>query len=564
MPDDDIGPLVERYALDNALAHGGKADMKAVMNKVLSERADLRPKAKELVPRIKAVVDDVNTLDHAAQEKRLTELGGPTQVKKVELRQGLPPLEGAEQGKVVMRFAPGPSGPLHIGNTRAAILNDEYCKMYKGQFINRIEDTDPDRIMPEAYDWIPEDLRWLGIKIDRTVVQSDRFEQYFDHAKKLLEMGHAYVCTCKPDDWRELKNKKQACPHREQAPNEQLDRWEKMRSGHYAQEQAVLVVKTDLGHPNPAIRDWPAVRICETPHPKLGTKYRIYPLMNFSVALDDHLLGLTHVLRGKDHLNNTYRQEYLYKYFGWKMPVYIHYGRVVIEGLELSKSKMKAGIDEGRYKGWDDPRLGSMKALAKRGIEPDAIRKYWVQVGPKQVDIEFSWQTLFSYNKELVDPKANRYFFVEDPRLVRIEGKGSEELVGHAPLLPSDPSKGVRLVRVTGKDGVLLPGKELADIGTGTVVRLKDLGNIRLRSQEVGDYIGNELSVLKEGAKILHWVHPKDNIEAVVHMPDGKDILGKCEIRTGESHGRVVQFERFGFVRIEARDGRLEGWFAHK
>jgi glutamyl-tRNA synthetase len=563
LPDKDLKPIVERYALENALTHDGKADLKAVMNKVMGERPDLKARAKETVPIIRAVVDEVNKLDKAEQEKRLADLGGPMEHVKVEARTGLPPLENVK-GQVVMRFAPGPSGPLHIGNTRAAILNDEYCKMYKGTFINRIEDTDPDRIMPEAYDWIPEDMAWLGIKVDKKVVQSDRFELYFEHAKKLLEMGHAYVCTCRPDEWRELKNQKKACPHRDRPPADQLDGWDKMRSGAYGQEEAAVIVKTDLGHPNPAIRDWPAVRICETPHPRLGTKYRIYPLMNFSVALDDHLLGLTHVLRGKDHLNNTYRQEYLYKYFSWVMPEYIHYGRVAIKGLELSKSKMKLGIDEGRYLGWDDPRLGSVRALAKRGIEPEAIRRYWVQVGPKQVDIEFSWQTLFSYNKEIVDPKANRFFFVEGPRHVRIEGKGSELLEGHAPLHPADPTRGTRKVLVRGKDGVLVQAADIEGLGPGTVVRLKDLGNIKLRSQELAEYIGGDLSVLKEGAKNIQWVHPTENLETMIHMPDGTDIAGRCEVLTRTSAGKVVQFERFGFVRIEEHDGKMIGWFAHK
>jgi glutamyl-tRNA synthetase len=563
VPDRDIRTIVERYALENALSHEGKADLKAVMNKVMGDMPELKAKAKETVPTIRAVVDEVNRLDTAAQQKRLAGLGGPFEHVKVEARTGLRPLDNVE-GKVVMRFAPGPSGPLHIGNTRAAILNDEYCKMYKGTFINRIEDTDPDRIMPEAYDWIPQDLEWLGIKIDKTVIQSDRFELYFEHAKRLLEMGHAYVCTCKPEVWRELKNQKKACSHRDRPPSDQLNEWDKMRSGAYGQEEAAVIVKTDIAHPNPAIRDWPAVRICDTPHPRLGTKYRIYPLMNFSVGIDDRLLGLTHVLRGKDHLNNTYRQEYLYKYFSWEMPEYIHYGRVAIKGLELSKSKMKAGIDEGRYKGWDDPRLGSVRALAKRGIEPEAIREFWVQVGPKQVDIEFSWATLFAYNKDIVDPKANRYFFVEDPRHVCIEGKGSEALDGHAPLHPNDPARGVRKVLVKGSEGVLVQAADIKDLVPGTVVRLKDLGNIRLVSQERADYVGNDLVVLKDGARNIQWVHATQNLDVIVHMPDGTDLTGKCELMAKDSVGKVVQFERFGFVRIEEHGGKIIGWFTHK
>jgi glutamyl-tRNA synthetase len=561
VPDEDISDFIKRLALENALAHEGKANFKAVMSKVMAGRPELRSKAKEVMPQIKELVNDVNKSPIEDQRAMLEALGGPSTIDKVEERQGLPPLENVK-APVVMRFAPGPSGPLHLGHTRAAILNDAYCRMYDGKFVNRIEDTDPDRIMPEAYDWIPEDLEWLGVKVGIQVVQSERFELYYEHAERLLEMGHAYVCKCKAEDWRKLKLKQTPCPHRERPPEEQLEEWARMKDGTYAQEEAVMVVKTDLGHPNPAIRDWAALRICETPHPRTGDRYRVYPLMNFSVTMDDHLLGLTHVLRGKDHLNNTYRQEYVYDYFGWKKPEYIHYGRVSIEGPELSSSKMKAGIEEGLFKGWDDPRLGTIRALAKRGIEPEAIRKYWVDTGPKQVDIKFSWKTLFSYNKDIVDPKANRYFFVQDPRSLTIEG--AEELVGRAPLHPSDPSKGHREVTVNGKDGVLLAARDLDDISPGEVVRLKDLGNVELISEGRAKYIGNDLSVLKQGARIIQWVHPTQNLEAQVQMTDGGTMTGRCELATMDSAGDMVQFERVGFVRIQERDGKILGWYAHR
>lgn len=561
MPEDDLRPIIERYALENAVAHDGKANFKTVMSKVLADRTDLRSKAKEIVTIIKAIVDEMNGLGKDEQAERLEELGAPTDLVKEERREGLPPLENVKD-KVVMRFAPGPSGPLHLGHTRAAVLNDEYCKMYNGQFVNRIEDTDPDRIMPEAYDWISEDLDWLGVKIGVQVVQSTRFDIYYDNAQKLLEMGHAYVCRCRPEDWRKKKNNKVACPHRSLPPETQLDEWEKMKDGTYVQEEAVVVVKTDVDHPNPAIRDWAALRICETPHPRTGERYRVYPLMNWSVTMDDHFLGLTHVLRGKDHLNNTYRQDYVYDYFGWKKPEFVHYGRVKIDGPELSSSKMKAGIQEGRYTGWDDPRLGTIRAMAKRGIEADAIRRFWVETGPKQVDIELSWPTLYSFNKDIVDPRADRYFFVPGPKLLGIEGGG--EMVGHAPIHPNDPSRGVREVRVDPAEGVLVSSKDMGPLEPGAVIRLKDLGNIKLKGPLVGEYIGDDLSVLKQGAKIIQWVHPTENLDAVIHMPDGKDQTGKCEVMTRDSVGKMIQFERIGFVRIEEHDGRIVGWYGHR
>ena len=144
-------------------------------------------------------------------------------------------------------------------------------------------------------------------------------------------------------------------------------------------------------------------------------KAHVYPLMNFSVVADDHLLGVTHVIRGKDHIANTRRQRYIYDHFGWKVPVYRHYGRMGIEGVVLSTSQMRLGIREGTYTGWDDIRLGTLRALARRGILPGAVKNAMIAIGIGDVDISFSWDNLYAENRKLVDPIANRYFFVADP-----------------------------------------------------------------------------------------------------------------------------------------------------
>ncbi len=239
---------------------------------------------------------------------KMVEKTDPSLLKKVkeERKHILPELPGAEEGNVVMRMAPGPSGPLHLGHTRVSILNDEYVKRYKGTYIDRLEDTNPEKIDPDAYKMIPEDLEWLGVHVDRTVIQSDRFEIYYDIARKLIDLGKAYVCTCPAEPWRKMKEEEKACLHHDQSPEEAHEGLDKMLSHYYGEEEAVLVIKTDIHHPNPAIRDFIGLRIVDTvPHPRTGTRYTVYPMMNFSVAIDDHLLGMTHIIRGKDHLNNT-------------------------------------------------------------------------------------------------------------------------------------------------------------------------------------------------------------------------------------------------------------------
>ena len=193
---EDETQTIRKYALQNAVFFNGKANPKAVLGKVLGECPELRSKAGEVREAVEAIVADVNAMGIDAQKKALGEIDSSLLVKeKKDRKYELPELENV-QGKVVMRIAPGPSGPLHIGHTRASVLNDEYVKRYGGELVLRFEDTNPERLWPDAYDMIIEDLDWMGVGIGRTYYQSDRFEIYYDYTRKLLEMGKAYVCTC--------------------------------------------------------------------------------------------------------------------------------------------------------------------------------------------------------------------------------------------------------------------------------------------------------------------------------------------------------------------------------
>jgi len=554
--------LVRKFALQNAILHNGKADEGAVIGKVIAARPELKSEIKDVMKVIKSIVAEVNALTLNQQKKMLEEKAPELLEKKVIKKAELPDLPKVEK-KTVMRFAPGPSGPLHIGHTRAAILNDEYVKRYSGKYLIRLEDTNPMNIDPEAYESIIDDLKWLEIEFHEVVIQSDRFEIYYEHAKKLLELGKAYICTCDVEDWRNAKLKKKPCPHRNQEPEKQQEMWERMLRGDFKEQEASLVVKTDLNHPNPAVRDFVGFRVVNEPHPRTDEKYCVYPLYNFSVAIDDYLMGMTHVLRGKDHLNNTYRQQFIFDHFGWKKPTYIHYGLVQIVDTTLKTTLIKNGIKKGEFTGWDDIKLATLKTLAKRGIEPEAIRRYWIESGIKEVDIQFSWDTLFAFNKDIVDDVANRYFFVWDPKELKIVGINSLE--GHAPLHPDHPDRGIRKTIVEGKEGlsIFVTQDDMARAEIGEKIRLKDLCNIKLLTEKEAKYIGNDLSILKEGVKIIHWVK-EDAVPTKLLMPDGTVKEGICEHILKEDIGKVVQFERLGFVRVKEIDGKYEAYFAHR
>ena len=180
----------------------------------------------------------------------------------------------------------------------------------------------------------------------------------------------------------------------------------------FCEGEASVRVKTDLMHPDPAMRDFPIFRILDSPkHPKVDA--HVYPLMNFSVVADDHLLGVTHVIRGKEQYSRRPPAALPLRPFWLEGSRVRQYGRMGIEGVVLSTSQMRLGINNGTSTGWDDIRLQHLRALARR-ISADAVKNAMLAIGIGDTDISFSWDNLYAENKKIVDPLANRYFFVPD------------------------------------------------------------------------------------------------------------------------------------------------------
>ena len=564
MAGDNPQELLFLCALQNAVKHGGVPQAGAVIGMVMGAHPHLRSRAKEVTALAQEAVAQVAAL--SPQERVSTlQARAPEMYRAIfathEHRKVLPDLEGAAGG-VVMRFAPNPSGPLHIGHARAAVLNDAYVKQYGGRYILRIEDTDPKRVDPDAYETVKEDTRWLGLGITETVTQSERLPLYYDICRQLIERDGAYVCICDNERFRELKMANTACPCRGQPVGQNLALWEKMLAHGFAEGEVTVRIKTDLLHPDPAMRDFPAFRVLDAPaHPRKPDAF-VYPLMNFSVVADDHLLGVTHVIRGKDHIANTRRQQFIYDHMGWEVPVYRHYGRMGIEGVVLSTSQMRLGINEGTYTGWDDIRLGTLRALARRGILPQAVKNAVLAIGIGETDISFSWDNLYSENRKLVDPVANRYFFVPDP--IELHISGAPPRTAHALLHPADTARGVRTLSFTGT--VVIPK---AEIVPGTpMIRLKDLFNVKVTwNQDIPnlEYAGDSLADARTAkAPIIQWLPVQDMMPCTLRTPEG-DVCGTCEPATKNELGNVVQFERVCFARIDAvSDDGVMAYFTHK
>ena len=397
---------IKKHALKNAYEHKGKAAAGAVINRVLGEKPELKKDMKTLGQQVKKEIQKINQMSISQIEKELQNKHPELLEKKDEERHDLPELPG-DTAKVVMRMAPNPNGPLHLGHARQAILNWFYVKKYNGKYILRFDDTDPKNKTPlkKAYDWIINDLKWLGIKPDEILYASDRLEIYYKYAEKMLEKEQAYICTCSPEKFRELKNQGKACPCRNLPKEEQLKRWKKMFK-EYKEGEAVYRVKTNLKDPNPALRDWPAFRIIEKHNHPRNKKARVWPLLNFNSSIDDHLTGITHIIRGRDLDFTEHQQKYLYNHFNWKYPETIVTGKLNLEGAILSSSEIKKGIQQGKYKGWEDERLGTLKALKKRGVTPEAIKQLIWDLGVRKNNATITWANLDAAQKKAEKKKT--------------------------------------------------------------------------------------------------------------------------------------------------------------
>jgi len=586
----EVKKLIRGLALKNAYEHGGKAVEGPVISAVLGEHPELKPLARELAKYVSQVVREVNSLSFEDQKKLLmSEFPELLEQKRgrEEEKKRLPPLPQADQYRVIRtRFAPNPDFYIHLGNARPAILSYEYARMYGGVMILRFEDTDP-RIkapIPEAYRQIKEDLKWLGVEWDEEYIQSLRMKLYYEVAEELLSRGAAYVDLCSQKAFREFRLRRVACPHRNVTPEKNLELFDKMRSGYFSEGEAVLRVKTDLNHPDFSVVDWVAFRIIDTgkhPHPIVGSKYVVWPTYNFAAGVDDHLMGVTHILRGREHALNTVKQRYVYQHLGWVYPAVLNLGRLNLEGLILSKSKIKELISSrpGEFEGPSDIRFGTIASLRNRGIEAQTVREIIIDVGIKQSDASISWDNIAALNRKLIDKNTKRLMAVFTPIELRISnysGPTKAVLANH----PENSSLGSREILLDVSSGelrVLIDRGDLEEVKKAGMFRLMELCNVRLveirEDVLVSEYVGRDLKQAKEARMpIIQWVPARDNVKLEILVPKDLDLrrvsgLSEPALRELEPESKV-QLVRYGFVKIRKRalskEDFVEAVFMHE
>jgi glutamyl-tRNA synthetase len=577
--DPNTEKLVKIIALKNSVEHGGKAQSDVVIAKFVGLKPELRSQIKLLISGITTIVQEINTLSLADQKSLLEELVPENEVAKKPVsghhhqqQQQLPPLEGALKGKVVTRFPPEPNGYPHIGHAKAAIIDEEYARMYGGKLILRFDDTNPLNERIEYYDAIAEGLKWLGVKPDIVKNTSDDIEILHNYGRRLIELDGAYVCICSQDIIHDLRAKGLPCECRRDHAVA-LDRIGKLFDGSYEQNEAIVRFKGDMANQNTAMRDPTLFRIIEFDHPRLGNRIRVWPTYDFAAPIEDSVDGVTHALRTKEYeLRNALYFAILDR-LNLRKPYLIEFSRLEFEGIPVSKRKIKPLIENGTIKSWDDPRLPTLAALRRRGFMPEAIRKFVLSLGLTLAETKPPFESLEAFNRKIIDPISLRLFFVKNPVELHVRGALEMEVVlgNH----PTNVNLGMRTVKVG--DRFYISEDDAAGLQVGDEIRLIELYNVKVTSIDGKNGARSMITAETSGDDIrqslpkIQWIAKNDIIDYKVMIPkelyksEDKYNTNSLEVSQGFAESFVsrlepdsrVQFVRFGFCRIDGNQSAI-------
>ena len=568
---DDLKKEIRKIALQNAVEHDGKTKDKVVLSKSLGTIPELKNNVKEVIPEIASIVSQVNGMSIEEQKTEIQnnfpEIFDVKENVKEE-RVGLPPLEGAEQGKVVTRFSPAPNGYPHIGHAKAAIISEEYAKMYGGKLVLRYDDTNPEDTRLEYWAAIKVGLDWLGIEFDEIKNTSDDIGLLYDKCVEMIKKNYAYVCTCKRDTISKNRKEMVSCECSMGDVKQNEERWERMFKK-YKPGEAVVRFRGDMESKNTVMRDPVLFRINDARHARLAEEHRVWPSYDIAVAVEDSTDGITHALRSKEYELRNELYHAILDALDMRHPKMLEFSRLEFKGMPVSKRILRPLIDEGKVSSYDDPRLPTLAALERRGITPEAIRKFTLSLSLTKADTLAPFDSLEAFNRKIVDENSIRLFMVKDPKTLTIRNLPNSTVE-----LPNHPSNKMGTRKVTVEDSVFLSSDDVDGLKIGDQLRLMGLGNVKItsvNSEITGEFTGDERNV---NFMKLQWVSQKNAHELKILIPQrlfvddkfNEESLEKINVYV-EPHylelknGEEIQFVRFGYCR---KDSSKQAIFTHK
>ena len=503
-------------------------------------------------------------------------------------------------GQVVTRFPPEPNGYLHVGHAKAICVNFGIAADFDGRCNLRFDDTNPVREEREFVDAQMEDIRWLGFDWgERELYASDYFEQLYEWARELVRKGLAYVDDQSADEIRRTRGSLTEpgldSPFRDRTVEENLDLFARMRAGEFADGERVLRARIDMASPNLVLRDPVMYRILHTPHHRTGGRWRIYPMYDWAHGQSDSIEAVTHSLCTLEFEANRPLYDWYIERLGIFPSRQIEYARGNLTYTMTHKRHLIRLIESGRLSGWDDPRMPTLRGLRRRGVPPEAIRRFWSEVGVAKRDNNIDVSLLEFCIRDRLNKVAPRVMGVLRPLKVVItnypEGAGEElEAVNN----PEDESAGTRRIPfgrelwIEADDFMEDPPRRFFRLAPGREVRLRYAYFITCE-EVVKDADGHVVELrctydpatrggdAPDGRKVkatLHWVSAAHAVEAEVRLydrlfrvedplevaegedwmdnlnPDSLEVLPRCWLEpglAGAAPGTTVQFERLGY-----------------
>ncbi len=507
---------------------------------------------------------------------------------------------GRYDGRVVTRFPPEPNGYLHVGHGKAICVNFGIAADFGGRCNLRFDDTNPVREEQEFVDAQMEDIRWLGFDWgERELYASGYFEQLYEWACQLIRKGLAYVDDQSADEIRRTRGTLTEpgldSPFRDRTVEENLDLFARMRAGEFADGERVLRARVDMASPNPVLRDPVMYRILHTPHHRTGDRWCIYPMYDWAHGQSDSIEAVTHSLCTLEFEANRPLYDWYIEQLGIFPSRQIEYARGNLTYTVTHKRHLTRLIESGRLSGWDDPRMPTLRGLRRRGVPPEAIRRFWSEVGVAKRDNNIDVSLLEFCIRDHLNKVAPRVMGVLRPLKVVItnypEGAGEElEAVNN----PEDESAGTRRIPfgrelwIEADDFMEDPPRRFFRLAPGREVRLRYAYFITCR-EVVRDAAGRVVELrctydpatrggdAPDGRKVkatLHWVSAAHAVEAEVRLydrlfrvenplevadgedwmdnlnPDSLEVLPRCWLEpglAGAAPGTTVQFERLGY-----------------
>jgi glutamyl-tRNA synthetase len=411
----------------------------------------------------------------------------------------------AKQGKkVVVRFPPEPSGHLHIGHVKALSLNYCIAKKYNGSLIVRMDDTNPLLESLEYETSILEDIDKLGIKYDKLTHSSDYFNYMLETATKLITKGVAYVDLTNIDVLRQQRTDGKPSEYRDTTVDVNLEMWKEMQEGTLT--NCCLRLRSDYQDLNKAMRDPSIYRPVNAIHHMWGDKFKVYPTYDFACPLVDTIEGVTHVFRSVEFMERDAQYDCILGHLGIEVPKLYHYGKLNVEGSILSKRKIKAAIEEGKYTGWDDPRLYTFKGIMNRGFNLKAMDQFLKDSGYPKSNISTTVDKIWSLNEKIIDKISTRFTALNlsvEVKLILSEDDKDFDLKSSKEVLKFHRNPELGKKNIYYSDSLLLDKVDYDNLQDNEEVTLMNFGNVIFRN---GELISNLKGDFKKTSKKLLWL----------------------------------------------------------